>query len=92
MATIVNRGKGKSRNVVYYYKDKDTNEIRQKWETYPSYEEAKKRKAEIENAQAQGTFIVPNTQTISEFLDLYVTLYGTAKWGPSSYSSNTSLI
>ena len=92
MATIVNRGKGKSRNVVYYYKDKDTNEIRQKWETYPSYEEAKKRKAEIENAQAQGTFIVPNTQTISEFLDLYVTLYGTAKWGPSSYSSNTALI
>ena len=43
MATIVNRGKGKSRNVVYYYKDKDTNEIRQKWETYPSYEEAKKQ-------------------------------------------------
>ena len=47
MATIVNRGKGKSRNVVYYYKDKDTNEIRQKWETYPSYEEAKNGKRKL---------------------------------------------
>lgn len=66
--------------------------MKQKWETFPSYEEAKKRKAEIENAQVQGTFIVPDNQTVSEFLDLYVTLYGSAKWGLSSYSSNTALI
>lgn len=92
MATIVKRGNGKSRCVVYSYEDKKTKQIKQKWETYPSYEEAKKRKAEIENAQAQGTFIVPDKQTVSEFLDLYATLYGTVKWGFSSYGANRAMI
>ncbi len=92
MATIVNRGNNKSRSVVYYYEDKDTNQVKQKWETYPSYEEAKKRKVEIESAQAQGTFVVPDNQTVSEFLDLFSTLYGSVKWGINTYSAHISLM
>lgn len=92
MATIVKRGSGKSRSVVYYYEDKTTKKIKQKWETYPSYEEAKKRKVEIESSQEQGTFVAPDKQTVSEFLELYATLYGTVSWGINTYGANIATI
>ena len=44
----------------------------QKWETYPTMEDAKKRKTEIEYNQMTGSFTIPECSTISELLDEYV--------------------
>ena len=78
-------------NVVYYYVT-DSGERKQKWEPYDTEAEAKKRKAEIEYKQKVNRFIAPNKLTVSEFLENFVELYGTKKWGPHTYESNTSLI
>lgn len=67
-------------------------ETKQKWETRTSYQEALKRKAEIENQQFTGTFVPPSNQTISEFLSDFVSLYGEKRWGVSMYDSQNSLI
>ena len=56
MATIIKR---KSKySVVYYYTD-EKGEKHQKWETCQDYNEAKRRKAEIESQLFNGTFIPP---------------------------------
>ena len=55
MATIKKRGKN-TFSVVYYYTD-ENGERKQKWETYHSYKEAVKRKAEVENQQFTGAFV-----------------------------------
>lgn len=44
--------------VIYSYKDEKDNR-KQKWETYKTKSEAKKRKQEIEYKQEMGSFIVP---------------------------------
>ncbi len=89
MASIIKR---KSKySVVYTYYD-DDGEKKQKWETCNSHKEALKRKAEIEHQMNEGTFIPPNKQTISEFLEDFVSLYGEKKWGVSTYDSNVGLI
>ena len=71
MATIKKRGKN-TFSVVYYYTD-ENGERKQKWETYHSYKEAVKRKAEVENQQFTGAFVSPSKQTVREFLyeDVY---------------------
>ncbi len=89
MASIIKRKK--SYSVIYSYED-ENGETRQKWETCHSHKEALKRKAEIEHQQFNGTFLPPNKQTVSGFLEDFVHTYGENKWGVSMYDSNTSLI
>ena len=78
-------------NVVYYYTN-DQGEKKQKWEAFDTEGEAKRRKAEIEYKQQVGTFVSPNNLTISAFLEDFVSLYGTKKWGPSTYEASVGLI
>ncbi len=89
MASIIKRKKNYS--IVYNYVD-ENGETKQKWETRTSYQDALKRKAEVENQKHQGTFLPPSNQTISEFLLDFVSLYGEKKWGVSMYDGQTSLI
>ena len=89
MASIIKRKKNYS--IVYNYVD-ENGETKQKWETRTSYQDALKRKAEVENQQYTGTFLPPSGQTISEFLLDFVSLYGEKKWGVSMYDSQNSLI
>ncbi|MBQ8618424.1 MAG: site-specific integrase [Clostridia bacterium] len=89
MATIIKRGKKYS--VVYNYVG-DNGETKQKWESFDSEKAAKKRKAEVEYQADQGTFIPPSKQTVKEFLEDFVTLYGEKRWGVSMYSASCALI
>ena len=58
MASIIKRRKKFS--VVYRYIDENGNE-RQKWETFATMAEAKKRKLEVEFKQESNEFIAPTT-------------------------------
>lgn len=89
MASIVER-RGRF-CVVYSYKDKN-GKRRQKWETYKTMSEAKKRKKEIEYRADIGQMIVPHCKTVKELLEEYVNLYGKEAWALSTYSSNVSMI
>lgn len=89
MASIQKRGKKHA--VVYNYVDKD-GQKRQKWETFSTKAEARKRKSAVEAELDNGTFIPPSTMTIEEFLIDFVDLYGTKHWGLSIYASNIGLI
>jgi integrase len=89
MATIIQ--KNKSYCVVFSYSD-EKGKRKQKWETFKSIAEAKKRLKEVEYKEQIGTFIVPKCKTLDELLKEYVDLYGKAKWSLSTYESNTSLI
>ena len=72
MASIIKRKKNYS--VVYSYID-ENGEKKQKWETRSSYQDALKRKAEIESKQTAGTFPPPSDQTIKEFMLTFVSLH-----------------
>ena len=89
MASIIKRKKNYS--VVYSYID-ENGEKKQKWETRSSYQDALKRKAEIESKKTAGTFLPPSDQTIKEFMLDFVSLYGEKRWGVSMYDSQNSLI
>ena len=89
MASIIKRKKNYS--VVYSYID-ENGEKKQKWETRSSYQDALKRKAEIESKKTSGTFLPPSDQTIKEFMLDFVSLYGEKRWGVSMYDSQTALI
>lgn len=89
MASIVKRKKKFA--VVYNYTD-DNGVRRQKWETYSTLAEAKKRKNEVEYQQDQGTFVVPTCKTLDELLEEYVQIYGVNTWALSTYESRKSLI
>ena len=66
MASIVKR---KNRySVVYTYTD-DSGVKRQKWETFATNAEAKKRKKQVEFEQDEGTFILPTAKTLSDLLE-----------------------
>ncbi len=77
--------------VVYRCQD-PTGKSKQKWETFDTYTQAKERKIQIESEQLNGTFIPPSATTISEFLELFVELYGTKNWGLSTYGKNKRII
>ena len=77
--------------VIYNYKDTEGVK-RQKWETFPTKAEAKKRKKEIEYLQEMGSFTVPKCKDISGLMDEYVTLYGKEHWSLGYYSKCLSLI
>ena len=89
MASIIKRKKNYS--IVYTYVD-ENGEAKQKWETRISYQEALKRRAEIESQKSSNSFLPPANQNIAEFLSDFVSLYGEKRWGVSMYDSQNSLI
>ena len=89
MASIVERNH--KFKVVYYYKN-DAGKRIQKWETYDTKAEARKRKKEIEYKQELGTFVAPKCTYLSELLDEYVIIYGTKAWVMSTYQGKVGLI
>lgn len=62
-------------SVVYSYEN-DKGEKKQRWETFKTYAEAHKRRAEIEYKKNDGTFLPPNKQTVKDVLEDYILLYG----------------
>ena len=84
MASIQQRGKRYC--VVYRYFD-ENGKSRQKWETYKTEAQAKKRKLEVEYKMSIGSFEVPRCVTVEELLDEYVKLYGKEKWALSQHIS-----
>ena len=89
MASIVKRKKKYA--VVYNYTD-ENGVKRQKWETYPTLAEAKKRKNEVEYQQDQGTFVIPSCKTLDELLEEYIAIYGVNTWALSTYEARKSMI
>ncbi len=90
MASIVQRNN--RYNVVYLYDDEATGKRKQKWESYKTMSDAKRRKAEIEYRQELGSVVIHQCKTVDELLKEYVALYGKTTWSMSVYSSNTGLI
>ena len=89
MASIVKRKKKFS--VVYTYTD-DAGKKHQKWETFDTNAEAKKRKAQVEYEQDAGTFIVPSAKTVRDLLEDYMSIYGVNTWAMSTYEGRRGLI
>lgn len=89
MASIVKRKKKFS--VVYTYTD-EKGVKRQRWETFNTNAEAKKRKTQVEFQQNTGTFIPPVAKTLSELLEEYMSIYGVSTWAMSTYEGRKSLI
>lgn len=85
MASIVKRKKKYS--VVYTYTDENGNK-RQKWETFETNAEAKKRKLQVEYEQESGTFIPPSAKTVNDLLDEYMSIYGVNTWAMSTLSTH----
>jgi len=89
MASIVKR---KSKySVVYSYIDEKGNK-KQKWETWGTQKEAKRRKTEIEYQQGNNTFVPPSAKTVSDLLYDFVELYGLNKWSLSTFDARKALI
>jgi len=89
MASIVKR---KNRfSVVYTFED-ENGVKRQKWETFATNAEAKKRKIQIEYEQETGNFIIPSAKTVSDLLEEYTAIYGVNTWAMSTYEARRSLI
>ena len=89
MASIIKRRKKFS--VVYRYTDEKGNE-RQRWETFSTMAEAKKRKLEVEFKQENNEFIPPSMKTINDLLAEYMSIYGVNTWAISTYEGRKSLI
>ena len=89
MASIQKRGKKYC--VIYNYRDEDGKK-KQKWETWNTLNEAKKRKKEIEYKQDIGDFVIPKCTTVEELMDEYVSLYGKEKWALSTFERNVRMI
>lgn len=89
MATIIQRKDHYC--VVYNFTDENGNR-KQKWETFKTQAEAKKRRKEVEYHQELGTFVVPKCKTMKELLKEYVNLYGKNTWALSTYQGNIALI
>ena len=89
MASIVKRKKKYS--VVYTYTDENGNK-RQKWETFETNAEAKKRKLQVEYEQETGIFIPPSAKTVNDLLEEYMSIYGVNTWAMSTYEGRKSLI
>ena len=77
--------------LIYYYKDNDGKK-HQKWETYTTQAEAKKRKKEVEYQQDLGVLVVPQCKTVKELMKEYIVLYGKEHWGVSNYTKVVSMI
>ena len=88
MASIVKRRKKYS--VVYRYVD-STGKERQRWETFATMAEAKKRKAQVENEKGSGTFFVPEAKTVNDLMEDYMSIYGVNTWAMSTYEHRQAL-
>ena len=77
--------------MIYSYTDPD-GKRKQKWETYATKAEAKKRKKEIEYKEEMGSMVIPQCKTMKELLEEYVALYGKDNWALPTYDGNVSLI
>ena len=89
MASIVKRRNRYS--VVYTYTD-ETGETKQKWETFSTNAEAKKRKLLVEFEQSSNALIAPNAKTVNDLLEEYTTIYGVNKWAMSTYEARRGLM
>lgn len=89
MASIVTRN---HKFIVVYYYTNDKGDRKQKWETFDTRAEARKRKKEVEYKQEIGTLVVPRCTYLSELLDEYVFLYGRKHWVFSTYQAKQGLI
>ena len=63
MVSIVQRNN--RYNVVYLYDDEATGKRKQKWESFKTMADAKRRKAEIEYRQGLGTMVIHQCKTVS---------------------------
>ena len=90
MASIQKR-KNNKYSVIYDVVDKD-GKRKQKWETFSTNAEAKRRKNEIEHQQDNGIFVIPTVTTVAELLEKYCSIYGVANWAMSTYNSRKGLI
>ena len=89
MASIIKRKN--SYCVVYRYTD-EKGESHQRWESFPTNAEARKRKNQIEYEQDNNVFTVPEARTVRELLVDYMEIYGVNKWAMSTYDAKNSLI
>ena len=90
MAYITKRGS--SYGVRYTYQDEHGKSC-DKWESFPTKEEAVKRQKQIEHELATGNFLIPSTVTVAEFLmDWLPKQCSKHKWAPKTYQSNLALI
>ncbi|MCP1110874.1 integrase [Lachnospiraceae bacterium PF1-21] len=89
MASIVKR---KSKYAVVYTVTDENGVKRQKWESFATNADAKKRKAQVEYQLSTGDFIVPSAKTLKELLEEYVSIYGVNTWALSTYDSRKGLI
>lgn len=89
MASIVQRGN--RYHVVYMY-DAEDGKRKQKWETYKTLADAKRRKSEVEYRQQMGTMVIPTCRTVEELMHEYVAMYGKSTWSLSMYSGTNALV
>lgn len=89
MAAIIQR---KDRFCVVYSYESQDGQHKQKWETYKSMADAKRRQAEVEYHAQLGTLIVSDCRTLDDLLREYVELYGKPKWSISMYRSSMGYI
>ena len=76
--------------LIYDYID-ENGKRRQRWETFSTNAEAKKRKKQIEYEQDSGTFFIPTAKTLNDLLDEYMSIYGVNTWAMSTYESRRGL-
>ena len=90
MAYITKRGS--SYSVRYTYFDEHGKSC-DKWESFPTREEAMIRKKQVEHELASGTYLIPSTITVGEFLMIWLPNQCTKhKWAPKTYQSHLSAI
>lgn len=89
MASIVQRGN--RYHVVYLY-DAEDGKRKQKWESFKTLADAKRRKSEVEYRQQMGSMVVPTCKTVEELMREYVAIYGKSTWSLSMYSSTNALM
>ena len=88
MAYITKRGN--SYSVRYTYEDEHGKSC-DKWESFPTKEEATNRKKQIEHELATGTFLIPSSVTVAEFLmDWLPKQCSKHKWAPKTYDLTLS--
>ena len=89
MAYITKRGS--SYSVRYTYQDEHGKSC-DKWESFPTKEEAVKRQKQIEHELATGNFLIPSAVTVAEFLmDWLPKQCSKHKWAPKTYQSSSPI-
>ena len=84
--------RGNSYSVRYTYEDEHGKSC-DKWESFPTKEEATNRKKQIEHELAAGTFLILSSVTAAEFLmDWLPKECSKHKWALKTYESNLSTI